>query len=144
MTTARYPDEASCRRPGWTEGEAVRLANGQRWHFPAIGDHLIPSLPTLVPMADAINDELFLVLYAKSPIPPGFARVVFAFIRAAMGIQYDVPPELLRQLVAGYDEADGPDLIGTVDRFLHYLLAYATNQATYSNLPGFESWLSVN
>lgn len=37
-----------CRRPGWTKGAAVRLADGRRWHLPRIDPALAVTTPGLM------------------------------------------------------------------------------------------------
>ena len=57
--SARYPDEARSRCPGWTAGPAVVLADGRPWHLPALDDALIRALGLVRDTAPDIADTAY-------------------------------------------------------------------------------------
>ena len=58
---SRFPGEKRSRRPGWSEGPSLILADGKAWHLPAIDEGLIPYLARLVPTAESLAEYFVMV-----------------------------------------------------------------------------------
>lgn len=145
MTPAkRFPSERSSRRPGWTEGPALTLADGQPWHLPKVDDSIAPLLSRLMPSAETLNDELFSRIYLDWPAAPGMGDRILEFLRLAMETQYDCPPDDIQALVEGYPEANGIALMEALDHFLHDLTMFATHRVPYVAGVDNRPWQATN
>lgn len=111
MKFAKFPDESRSRRPGWTEGESIILADRKPWHLPTIDDALIPRLFALVPIGQELGD--YVGMLGRGEIHPGDlasenSLIWFRmFLMALLRSQYKNRDGTLERLIA----LDDPSMV---------------------------------
>lgn len=136
------PAEDQAIRPGSTRGRPFVARDGSSWHLPRVDDSIIPLLPRIATPAYALVGDFLDLRNGGGAVPSGMPRRSLDFLRLVLGLQYDLTPEQLRDLIEAITKVEGNPDVGVLHDFLDDLSRFMVGRIPdYSPHPPWRAGL---